>query len=112
MERPKYKDFFKPEISMAPRRVNKTYSRLHKLGKYVDELERYINYLESKRKGDSIGLSSDVSYRFHPQTGYDEAKKWLQEIGEWEYVSTHGFSTDGWSIVATANAMWNKRNGS
>ena len=52
-----------------------------------------------------------VSYRFHPQTGYDDAKKWLQEIGKWEYVSTHGFSTDGWSIIATANTMWDKRNG-
>lgn len=53
-----------------------------------------------------------VSYRFQYTTaGYEEAKKWLQEIGEWEYVSTHGFSTDGWSIVATANAIWDKRNG-
>jgi len=58
-------------------------------------------------------INSVNSYkRFHPQTGYEEAKKWLQEIGEWDYVSTHGFSTDGWSIVATANSMWDERNGS
>lgn len=51
-----------------------------------------------------------VPCRFHPELGYNEAEKWLREIGEWDYVSTHGFSTDGWSIIATANAMWNQRN--
>ena len=54
---------------------------------------------------------TDEHNHFHPdKEGYEEAKKWLKEIGEWDYVSTHGLSTDGWSIVATANAMWNKRN--
>ena len=51
------------------------------------------------------------SPHFHPEKGYEEAKEWLQEIGKWDYVSTHGFSTDGWSIIATANAIWDKRNG-
>ena len=40
--------------------------------------------------------------------GYLEAQKWLQEINEWEYISTHGFSTDGYSIVNTANSIWNR----
>lgn len=52
-----------------------------------------------------------VDYHFHPEKGYAEAQKWLKEIGEWEYVSTHGSSTDGWSIIATANSIWDKRNG-
>jgi hypothetical protein len=48
---------------------------------------------------------TDEHNHFHPdKEGYKEAN------GEWDYVSTHGLSTDGWSIVATANAMWNKRN--
>ena len=54
---------------------------------------------------------ADVSRRFSLDTnGYQEAKNWLKEIGQWEYVSTHGFSTDGYSIVEEANAIWNKRN--
>ena len=56
-------------------------------------------------------MSSDEHNHFHPEEGYKEAKKWLQEIGEWDYVSTHGFSADGWSIIATANVMWNKQRG-
>lgn len=52
-----------------------------------------------------------VNYRFHPEKGYSEAKTYLEEIGEWDYVSTHGFSTDGWTIIATANSIWDKRNG-
>jgi hypothetical protein len=47
---------------------------------------------------------------FHPTKDYDKAKAWLQEIDKWEYVNSHGFSTDGWSIIATANAMWDKQN--
>jgi hypothetical protein len=38
--------------------------------------------------------------------GYEQAKAWLIEIGQWEYISTHGQSVDGYSIVATANTMW------
>lgn len=38
--------------------------------------------------------------------GYLIAKKWLQEIGKWEQVSTTGFSVDGWSIIETANWLW------
>jgi|AntRauTorckE6833_2_1112554.scaffolds.fasta_scaffold68806_3 hypothetical protein len=53
-----------------------------------------------------------VNYRFHPEKGYSEAKAYLEEIGEWDYVSTHGFSTDGWTIIATANSIWDKLNGS
>jgi hypothetical protein len=54
-------------------------------------------------------MSSDEHNHFHFEQDYDKAKKWLQEIGWWDHVSTHGFSTDGWSIIATANAMWNER---
>jgi hypothetical protein len=38
--------------------------------------------------------------------GYKQAKEWLESTGKWEYISTHGFSTDGWSIIETANVMW------
>lgn len=72
--------------------------------------------MSKEQKVDS-GLSSQnigkphVSRRFSVDAdGYLEAKKWLKEIGQWEYVSTHGFSTDGYSIVEEANAIWNKRN--
>ena len=41
--------------------------------------------------------------------GYTKAKKWLKEVGEWEYVSTHGFSTDGWSIVDVANSIYRRK---
>ena len=37
--------------------------------------------------------------------GYLKAKKYLKKVGEWKQVSTHGFSTDGWSIIATANVI-------
>ena len=42
--------------------------------------------------------------------GYLEAQAWLKEIGEWDRVSTSGFSTDGWSVIAEANSIWNKLN--
>ena len=42
--------------------------------------------------------------------GYLEAKEWLLNIGEWERVSTSGFSTDGYSIVAAANDIYNSGN--
>jgi hypothetical protein len=40
--------------------------------------------------------------------GYIQAKRWLMEIGKWEEVSTRGFSTDGYTIVHTANLLWTK----
>ena len=40
--------------------------------------------------------------------GYSAAKAWLQEVGQWEYVSTHGFSCDGWSVTETANDIYRK----
>ena len=40
--------------------------------------------------------------------GYLKAKKWLKEIGKWEYISTHGFSTDGYSIIEEANSIYDK----
>lgn len=46
-------------------------------------------------------------FEFTPE-GYLEAKKWLEEIGQWEYISKHGFSVDGWSIIETANSIWKK----
>jgi len=39
--------------------------------------------------------------------GYEKAKKYLKKIGKWEYVSSHGSSTDGWSIVHEANSIFN-----
>ena len=40
--------------------------------------------------------------------GYKSAKKWLQEIGEWENVVKNSFSLDGWTIVEAANKMYPK----
>lgn len=40
--------------------------------------------------------------------GYLEAKQWLEGIGQWNRVSTYGFSTDGWSIVKEANSLWKR----
>lgn len=40
--------------------------------------------------------------------GYLAAQKWLKEIGEWENVSTKVFSTDGFSIVQSANYLWQR----
>ena len=51
-----------------------------------------------------------ISYHFHPDLDYDKAEAYLKEIGEWDYVSTHGFSVDGWSIIASANSIWDERN--
>ena len=55
-------------------------------------------------------IVNGIKHRFHPEKGYSEAKAYLEEIGEWDYVSSHGFSTDGWSIIASANAIWDKNN--
>jgi hypothetical protein len=41
--------------------------------------------------------------------GYNAARKWLQSIGEWDKISTSGFSTDGFSITESANALWSER---
>jgi len=41
--------------------------------------------------------------------GYLQAKAWLIEIGEWDRVSTTGFSTDGYSITEEANRLWESR---
>jgi hypothetical protein len=43
--------------------------------------------------------------------GYLAAKEWLQTIGEWERISTTGFSVDGYSITAAANVLWDERAG-
>jgi hypothetical protein len=68
----------------------------------------------SQFESESLRMSKDDKHidRHFPLTpeGYLDAKKWLVEIGEWDYVSTHGFSVDGWSIIDTANLMWSKRN--
>ena len=42
--------------------------------------------------------------------GYLEAKDWLIKIGEWERVSTSGFSRDGYSIIAAANDIYSSGN--
>ena len=39
--------------------------------------------------------------------GFIEAKAWLIEVGEWDNLAC--FSTDGWSIVAEANALWYRK---
>ena len=44
------------------------------------------------------------------ETGYIEAKKYLQEIGVWENASKSGFSVDGYSIVERANNEYKKSN--
>lgn len=38
--------------------------------------------------------------------GYVDAVKYLKKIKKYKYVSTHGFSTDGWSIIGTANVFY------
>lgn len=38
--------------------------------------------------------------------GYLAAQNWLKEVGEWDRISTSGFSTDGLSIIHAANALW------
>lgn len=42
--------------------------------------------------------------------GYTEAVKWLKEINQYNYLSTHGQSTDGLSIIHTANSLWKIKN--
>lgn len=44
-------------------------------------------------------------FTFDPE-GYKQAKEWLIEIGKWEVVSNGGFSVDGWSIIESANFLW------
>ncbi len=43
--------------------------------------------------------------------GYEQAVTWLKQIGKWggASASTHGQSTDGWSVINTANALWDKQ---
>ena len=43
-------------------------------------------------------------FEMTPQ-GYLEAKKWLTEIGEFDRLNKSGFSTDGYSIVQSANVL-------
>lgn len=38
--------------------------------------------------------------------GYNVAVKFLKHIQEYDYISTHGQSTDGWSIVNEANSIF------
>jgi len=40
--------------------------------------------------------------------GYTLAVKWLKQNKHWAYVSTHGQSVDGWSIIDTANSLYEK----
>lgn len=53
----------------------------------------------------NVVCSQSPKFMFSPN-GYLEAQKWLKDIGKWDMVSTKGFSTDGYSIVAEANAIW------
>lgn len=41
--------------------------------------------------------------------GFKEAREYLISIGEWERVSMSGFSTDGYTIVAEANCLYEKK---
>ena len=45
----------------------------------------------------------------YTNSGYIAASEWLKSIGEWDRVSTSGFSTDGLSIVHSANAIYEKQ---
>lgn len=70
------------------------------------------NDLQPKEDNQQVLHEAHVSRRFsYDAEGYSAAQLWLKEIGEWERVSKSGFSTDGWSIVETANVIWEKRNG-
>lgn len=40
--------------------------------------------------------------------GYLDAKEYLKSIGEWDRVSKGGLSTDGYSIVQSANDIYKK----
>ena len=66
----------------------------------------------SKKKATPNKVNPVVSRRFSfDAEGYSSAQAWLKEIGEWERVSTSGVSTDGWSIIETANVIFEKING-
>jgi broad-specificity NMP kinase len=81
---------------------------LEKRGWDADKIDSHLVY-------DVMDIVETHLYNDNPHfpftaEGYSAAKAWLKEIGEWERVSTSGFSTDGWSITETANILWKKRN--
>lgn len=70
-----------------------------------------VNLQENLDSSKEIKDIFDTKDKFEISSlGYKEAVSWLKEIGKWEYISTHGFSVDGYSIVETANSMWKKQN--
>jgi len=46
----------------------------------------------------------------YTQEGYIKAKEFLVSNGHWEQVSTRGLSTDGYSVIHEANAIYKRMN--
>jgi transcriptional regulator with XRE-family HTH domain len=101
-------------LEEAAQKTGLHYSYISKVENGQNEMT--VSTLEALAKG--YGFSVEVKIRRkqrikefqHSASGYLKAKKWLEEIGEWDRVSTSGFSTDGWSIVSEANAILNRMN--
>lgn len=75
------------------------------------DLPENMNCIEHNNNDAINSTKHFVSDHFsYDSEGFSSAQAWLKEIDEWERVSTSGFSTDGWSIIQTANVIWNKRN--
>ncbi len=63
-------------------------------------------------EGDEMSATrTDSRERRFPLTpeGYEAAKGWLIAVGEWDSVSTHGFSCDGLSVTEAANVLYAQR---
>ena len=87
--------------------------KIHTVGGLTnDKKNGFMSFINKTKMSKDNNLRKSKPYnRFSmSEKGYSEAKAYLEEIGEWDYVSTHGFSTDGWSIIATANSIWDNRN--
>ena len=57
-------------------------------------------------------MSADKATRFpYDHIGYANAVAWLNETGRGQFVwaSANGQLTNGWSIIDTANTLWNKQ---
>lgn len=51
-----------------------------------------------------------MKFEYTPD-GYQKAKEYLIAHGDWDRVTTSGLSTDGYSIVHEANAIYEKLTG-
>jgi hypothetical protein len=61
----------------------------------------------AKRKFENY-LDMPDHFPYTPE-GYLKVEKYLKRIGQFEYISTHGFSVDGLSIIQEANTIWKQR---